>query len=389
MADFEKIFDFGKNYYIEGCPVLVKAAVLLRLVQTDQYIAQIKFYNMCNERVLSIKYRLAGYDALGETVETLVGQIEIGAGRGNQYDYFGDRDAIIFSSKAVRSYDIQITDVVCENSIIWTNGQNNMLEKLTEPVRIEEVLDSKELAGLYHELAGRKGDMYLPVDSMGIHICSCGTILKSKDEVCYCCGHTDEFYQELLDNDRLQVKYDEIQEKESTEEAEEKVTALKSRKKILKVGVYVAIAIVVMIIVTLFITFKPEPAFYDSGGVRWVMREYKLAEMILGGEENDDSKMRVGATDTDIIYLFISKGVDKDESDAVKKAFIKVTSGSSIVSTLYANDILDFLEENLSEDNVPYGVSGYDKASFYQKGNLIYSLMVSEDEELYRCWVEE
>lgn len=66
MAErFTKLFQLRNDLYLDGSPVIVCAGVLLNDTVTGSMIAQIKYQNITEKKIVAAKVQLCAYDAMG------------------------------------------------------------------------------------------------------------------------------------------------------------------------------------------------------------------------------------------------------------------------------------------------------------------------------------
>ena len=65
MAErFTRLFQLGNDLYLDGSPVIVYAGALLNDTVTGAVIAQIKYQNISEKKIVAAKGQLCAYDAM-------------------------------------------------------------------------------------------------------------------------------------------------------------------------------------------------------------------------------------------------------------------------------------------------------------------------------------
>ena len=75
MAErFTRLFQLGNDLYLDGSPVIVCAGALLNDTVTGAVIAQIKYQNISEKKIVAAKVQLCAYDAMRAALEVFLPQ---------------------------------------------------------------------------------------------------------------------------------------------------------------------------------------------------------------------------------------------------------------------------------------------------------------------------
>ena len=70
MSDrFVRLFELPANLYSIGSPIIIAQAVLLRDIQTESVIAQMKFQSISTKSIKALKISLSAFDITGKVLE--------------------------------------------------------------------------------------------------------------------------------------------------------------------------------------------------------------------------------------------------------------------------------------------------------------------------------
>ena len=70
MSDrFVRLFELPANLYSIGSPIIISQAVLLRDIQTESVIAQMKFQSISTKSIKALKISLSAFDITGKVLE--------------------------------------------------------------------------------------------------------------------------------------------------------------------------------------------------------------------------------------------------------------------------------------------------------------------------------
>lgn len=202
MAErYTKISESRELQYAEGTPIVLCASALLADNKNDSLILQLKFRNLEDHIISSLKIFVDGYNTFNNAVFTAFKYqyLDINAGRG---DEFGSRSPVVLPNKDIKKYQIKII------GIGFSDGADMDLNadfvKLPEPKELTDVLTAKGV-DRYKTVYGTDKKV-VPLRFKDIWVCGCGTINKNNDGICCSCGKSYEELKEGLDEAHLTYK---------------------------------------------------------------------------------------------------------------------------------------------------------------------------------------
>lgn len=134
---YSRLFSLPENLYTEGCPVLIAAGALLKDSQTGKVLAQLKFRNISQKAIRSVKVKinacdtancpLAGVDAFSYL------DLSVAAG-----EEFGQSKPIYLPDATTRAFTVEILSVVFADHDVFTPSATPITTAAPKEV-IEEV----------------------------------------------------------------------------------------------------------------------------------------------------------------------------------------------------------------------------------------------------------
>lgn len=256
---YARVFSLPKNLYQNGAPVVISAGALLKDTTTGKMLAQIKFQNIVQNEIKSVKVKLLLSDIAGRPLEETV-----------TYSYldlfvkpnvsFGEKHPIVLPGVDARAYQVIVSEVVFEDNAIWT-GEDAAWEQSIVFTPIEEQLENPALVQQYKICLQAKAEVkYVPQVQGDIWVCTCGQINKMHQESCAQCGMHLAEAQEWLDAEKLRVPMEERIAKEKAEaearaeaERKEKERQAQEHEETMKKISKIAVPIVCVIAVLFFV----------------------------------------------------------------------------------------------------------------------------------------
>lgn len=191
-----------------GCPVMVVSHALTKDNEKDNLVAQVKFENKSDKKVIALYATLKCFDVMGNAIgkDDTASFLDLNAGK---YEQFGGNKAIILSDNEVRSYYIIVNKVVFEDQSFYENSNG------VEMTKFEAVAESVETLGVLKKYylselkkAGVKTEVQktLPLESDEYTVCGCGKILESGAALCPECNMNFVKVKEILSDGFLSDK---------------------------------------------------------------------------------------------------------------------------------------------------------------------------------------
>lgn len=213
VTRFEKLFALPPNLYSEGSPIIVSAGSLLKDIETEKIVVQLKFKNISSELIKALKIDISAYDVSGKSVEGINNYqyLDLAIGNGEE---FGANKAIILPNTVTRSFSIKNISVVFLNGL--TIDVSLPLCELPKPKTLNSELKNGELVRQYQIKTNEKA-AYIPLTLGELWCCSCGSWMSCS--VCTSCKLENKKAFESLDISMLELEM----EKRLKFEQEEKI----------------------------------------------------------------------------------------------------------------------------------------------------------------------
>lgn len=181
-----------------------------------------KFRNISAETVKAVIISIDCFDIEGDVLEPvnkfIYQDFEIKPG-----EFFGEKEVIDCPNKNTRKCKIKIKKVIFSNDNVWENSDNVETISLGLQTRITDwsLLKLKDV--LYDELSSLKysksNAVYIPNRFIRGWICTCGMI-NFEDKDCSC-GMTYDNAFKIFNENYLEEKFEEYEEKRRKKEAED------------------------------------------------------------------------------------------------------------------------------------------------------------------------
>ena len=255
---FQRLYEFPRNLYAQGAPVIVEAGALLMDTQTGKLIAQLKFHSVTEKPIKALKVSLATFDCTGtetpEVVEYQYLDLDIQNGA-----TFGSNKAISIPNDTIRSFAVKALTAVTSDNVTLTSSLP--LVQLPSSKTLESVLGDEDLVEQY-QLEVNNAATFMPQESNGLWQCACGE--WNGTNACTKCRFAKAHVFATTDVERLKGNLSERQEAARLRELEEiklkaerkaKITSLFNRvKKIAIIVAAIACAIGIAVAVILKVT---------------------------------------------------------------------------------------------------------------------------------------
>ena len=256
---YKKMYTLDAPLYTRGAPVIIEAGVLLSDTDTGAILAQLKYRNISDKPIKSMKVSLDLKDDIGRPIE---GKLEYRYMdlSVNRDGFFGDRSAILISEKSCRAFSVMVDEVAFDDNTVWC-GVKLMWRKLPGQQSIREVSDSNEFIRLYTDRFGWKASYFLK-EYRDLWFCCCGALNHENETQCHICGQPLETMQALdMEAFDTEVKAEEAKAEEERIEAEH---ARARKMKILKMSIAAAACLTLLILIPTVIAPKVYCAYEDS-----------------------------------------------------------------------------------------------------------------------------
>lgn len=133
---YTRLFSLPENLGQDGCPILISAGALLKDNNTRKVLVQLKFRNISEQAIKSVKIKVNAYDTAGGSLRGVedFSYLDLDV---EQDVEFGSKTPIVLPDKTTRSFDIEIV------AVIFFNGEQyapSVKEKAT--IAPDSILDA-------------------------------------------------------------------------------------------------------------------------------------------------------------------------------------------------------------------------------------------------------
>ena len=190
MAEkYTRLFLNKDELYTETSPVIISAHALLKDNVTGEMVAQLKFQSISDKIIKAVKVNFKTYDTAHRELDSDVEYeyLDLTIRRSSE---FGAQTPIVFENTSVRYFDVTVTEVVFEDSTVWTCPENAQWESLAESQDIfDRFIEKPYLVEKYRIFHNCKDLEYYPARDRDLWVCGCGEINHANEESCYSCGN--------------------------------------------------------------------------------------------------------------------------------------------------------------------------------------------------------
>lgn len=320
MAErFTRLFQLGNDLYLDGSPVIICAGALLNDTVTGAVIAQIKYQNISEKKIVAAKVQLCAYDAmraaLDERIEYSYHNLDVSSG-----SYWGGDKAIILPDRASNSFEIIGFSVAFDDGTCWKSEcVDTFISIPASPLLVDELHDMALVEQYCLETTPKA--KYVPIEYGNLWRCACGCI--NQGAACTGCNTDKTAAFEKLSNPLLSEKVAARLAIEIHQKAEKQAKERKWMKNTAIILTIVAVMAVVGSIYGLWIRpnvieparkYKEALALYQNG-------EYKQAESRfaeLGSYRDSEQYLQ------DIPYRIAEDLLEKGKYEAARNAFLEL-----------------------------------------------------------------
>ncbi len=318
---YTRVFSLENDLYTEGSPIIIRAGALLLDNVSGKVVAQLKFQNIQNKIVKTVKVKIFARDSLDRDLENEIEYeyLDLNAKRDEE---FGSKTPVFLPSDKARVFSLEICEVGFDDNSVWANGGE--LSPLPAQKNISEIFDKQEQIDGYKFRFGENAK-FVVYENRDIWHCSCGTVNNKDEEKCHTCKNAlsdmksvdpDELYKDgiyatasklseseyvgdLEEAEELFAKikgYKDVDERivrvnNKAEELAEKNRKNTSRKK--KRMITVLISVVVLVAALIAYSISPARIFTyhetDDGGIcidGLVNSKYRRADFVIPSKIN-------------------------------------------------------------------------------------------------------
>lgn len=134
---YSRLFSLPTNLYTEGSPVLIAAGALLKDNQTGKVLAQLKFRNISQKAIQSVKVKVNACDTAGCPLAGVdsFSYLDLSVAAGEE---FGQSKPIYLPDATTRAFSVEILSVVFADHEVFTPAAVSIAKEAPKEV-IEEV----------------------------------------------------------------------------------------------------------------------------------------------------------------------------------------------------------------------------------------------------------
>lgn len=123
MYRYSRLFSLGENLHTDGLPVVISAGALLKDNSTGKVLAQLKFRNISNITIKSVKVKINAFGTDGSSLEGLdnFSYLDLNAQNG---ETFGQTVPVFLPDSTTRAFSVAVLSVVStDGQVFTTNGE--------------------------------------------------------------------------------------------------------------------------------------------------------------------------------------------------------------------------------------------------------------------------
>ena len=186
--------------YSVGCPVIIEASALLKDLQINRVLAQIKLKNLSDKTLSACKVRIKAYEPGGKEVEGLDSFIflDLAVKCGES---FGSKNPAILPNDGTRIIKVFVIEAVFSDGTVWNECESEW-KTLPDATPIGSVVGS-EIKEQFRLESGISSADFVPQITDDLFMCPCGEIYKTYRSACPKCGKSREALLSLWNIDVL------------------------------------------------------------------------------------------------------------------------------------------------------------------------------------------
>lgn len=203
MNNYVKIFSLDKNLYAAGYPVVIEAGSLFRNNDNGKLHFQLKFRNISEKNVVSLKTIIILMDSMGREIYRAPKQYD--DLRAAPSSTFGEKIPVFLKLDTVRRFVVYIEEVCFLDNTLWYSKGDENVVNIPAPSPLSVKFPSSEAQAEFCRMLCMQA-RFVPFEFEDLWICACGTINKKARKTCSSCGADCEKML-AADNDTLKNHY--------------------------------------------------------------------------------------------------------------------------------------------------------------------------------------
>lgn len=298
---YEKLFSADRNLYSEGSPIVISAGALLKDKLDDSIVAQIKFMNIVNKRIKSVKIQLVVYDSVGRKLEEIIDFEYLDLCESRDVE-FGQKTPIRIPNNRARRFTIGIEEVCFDDDTVWHESDGEWTP-IGQQDKIDSIFSNNDIKEQYLIEHGDKS-IYQIKSYKDIWMCACGAINRLDEKECHRCGKTKEYF-EIRDFDVLKANA------EKRLENERKTQKAQKRRMLIAIVAVVTVVVLGLVGKYTYDNVIVSNVIYSGAKKMYENQEYEKAkEEFLSLGEYKDAKSWSEECDTQIREIENKKKYD-------------------------------------------------------------------------------
>lgn len=288
---YKKIYALPANLYQADAPVIIKAGALQRDTVRNQLFVQLKFQNVTDKIISSLKVKIRPLDSSNEPIDCYYDYNYTDLNAKRNY-LFGKKTPIWLNDSSTCCFEVYVENVVFSDDSIWQGENIGWKNSLPIQTLKEYFNGNQELVKQFHLETETKGKC-VPFVSGNLWVCNCEAVNNIDEEFCSNCGKCLADMKASLNVDELTAKMEtRLAEEEALAEqtrlenekraAEERAIKKAKNKKIIIISVAAALA-VILAVVLVFSLYN----MYANGEAKEQIDEIKAISMGFDSAERD------------------------------------------------------------------------------------------------------
>lgn len=232
MAErYSKLFSLDSALYSPDAPVMVAAGALLKDSYSAHTLAQIKYINLSQETVVSLKVRITLFNAAGEKLPQQV-EYQYPELNAPQDAEFGRNVAVVLPKENVCSFSVSVTGAAFAGGGRWTAGKEIQWRSVPLRQTLEEALGDRELAVQYQVRYGSDCRYAPQALEEGLWYCTCGAVNEAGAEKCRRCRRAFNVMKSVNIDDLRTETAGRLKVEEQFEQEDKAEAQVKNQKRI-------------------------------------------------------------------------------------------------------------------------------------------------------------
>ena len=321
MAEkYTRVYSLSEQFYCPGAPVIIEAGALLKNNDTGAIIAQLKFKNISSKVIRALTIKISAKDISGADVAGVDSfqYLDLSV---NRNESFGAKTPIVLPSAVSRSFSCECVSAVFSDQTTWTREEGAQWHVLPPPVLLKAEIGAALIDQYQRDTKSKS--VYKVTDHEDLWYCGCGALNRSHETSCSHCHLDKSVLLAALDLDSLTANKNIYDADVVAKQAALVDAKQRQAKKIKKLSIVVASAIVLLLALVLLVTNVIIPTINYNNAVA-LMEAGKYTEAIVAFEALDgykDSIAQIEACKTAVLDEEYNKAIAlldaKDEAGAM------------------------------------------------------------------------